>query len=319
VSDPDPPLTHENGRVADGIDNIFTLRSLSREDVSAALDGWRQGDIVSGVRFFWADSEGNDPISDLHIDAPADGGWNVTRWAQEGVGISPDADLGVITSQTCDIGATGPGARHPTVQVSPLVRLAHLGTDRGEAIRKNRANDMVLIPDVGSDEWAADLRISFPVSKSVLIAGTPRRGFVSQEEARAFAERVAAKTRRPAVHDAISEHLVDELDSFVKRERTAGAGWVDRVEQFRVQVSKGSRLEPQSVGLLVIVLDGPLDPADQAPLRAWWTRERKQFIRAADGAILVPLRFLQLDKIKVVDYRESVPLRIQNLGRRTFW
>jgi hypothetical protein len=319
MSDPDPPLSPTTEETTDGIDEIFNLSTLAGESVSRALDGWRQGDLVSGVRIFWADTAGHDPLSDLHLDAPADGGWSVTRWSQEGVNISPDGDLSVITSQTCDIGGTGPGARHPTVQVSPLIRLDHLGSGRAEAVRRNRTTDMIVIPDVNSYEWAADLRISLPVSKNVLVAQTPRRGFVNEASARAFAERVAAKLRRPAAHDGISDHLVDELDQFVKRERAAGAVWLDRVEQFRVQIEGGSLLEPENVGILVLVLDGPLSPADQAPLRQWWARERKPFGRATGGAALLPLRFLQLDRTKVTDYRESVPLRIPELGQPTFW
>ena len=68
------------------------------------------------------------------------------------------------------------------------------------------------VPDVPTPgEWAADLRISLPVSKAVLLRQSRVHGFREQHQTLEFAERVAAKTRRPALHDAIADGLVPRL------------------------------------------------------------------------------------------------------------
>src|SRR5206468_2164638 len=86
----------------------------------------------------------------------------------------------VITSQTCDVVASGPGGRHPTVQVSPLVNLDGADPNKITGIRRNMNVDSVLVPDVpGGGTWAADLRISLPVSKAVLLQQSRIPGFLA--------------------------------------------------------------------------------------------------------------------------------------------
>jgi hypothetical protein len=313
----------------DGLHDVFVLERLTAPTVVAALAEWRQGDLVEGVRLFWAGPSGLDPLSGLDYEQPPDGGWVVARWEQPndgpntapiGAGPATPGLLGIVTSQTCDVGATGPGARHPTVQVSPLVRLDQLRPDRANEVRAGRTVDMMLVPNAPAvGEWVADLRISLPVSKSVLVAQTPVRGFVTTEQACEFAERLALKSRRPAVHDAISGFLADGLNQFVRRQRNADAGWVDRVEQFRVRAKSGDLLNPVVLELIVITLDGPLSAEETAALRQWRYEQRSQFKTKAGGALLTSPRFLTLERMKVQDYRESVPLRVPELGQGAFW
>ena len=45
---------------------------------------------------------------------------------------------GIVISQTCDVAASGPGRRHPTVQVSPVIDLVDRKDDQDECSRLSR-------------------------------------------------------------------------------------------------------------------------------------------------------------------------------------
>ena len=128
----------------DGIDGIYLPEAMAQRAVKQALNDWRQGDLVYGVRLFWA-APADDELTGLSVDDPGDGRWAVISWdgapataedasdtGEAAGGGSPS--WGIITSQTCDVVATGPGRRHPTVQVSPLLE-AHRRVRRGDGHR----------------------------------------------------------------------------------------------------------------------------------------------------------------------------------------
>ncbi len=234
-------------------------------------------------------------------------------------GVDPPEQLGIIVSQTCDVVATGPGARHPTVQVAPIVNLMNVPESRANDVRAGRTVDMVIVTNLHPlGDWAADLRISLPVSKALLIGQQPNRGFLTEEDCLRFSDQIAIKLRRPALHDHIAVDMTRSLEALIRRERVAGAAWMDRVEQIRVRVTLGDRITPQALELIVITIDEPLSAAEKESLRKWRTGQVKTFAKATGGKLL-PLRILPLSKVNVQDYRESVPLRLDELQQRPFW
>ena len=94
---------------------------------------------------------------------------------------------------------------------------------------------------------------------------------------------------------------------------------MDRVEQVRARAKNGTLLQPASLELIVVTLDGPLSAEQMARLREWRLAVRNQFKSKTNGGILTPLRFVDLDRMKVQDYRESVPLFLDELGQPSFW
>ncbi|MHB1731918.1 MAG: hypothetical protein ACYCU8_00420 [Ferrimicrobium acidiphilum] len=308
--------------ITDRLDDIFDLDKLKDAPFRESLDLWRQGDLVRGARLFWGSGSGVDGLTDVNMDSSPDGGWSVARWEHPnnlGADDNSPEPIAIITSQTCDVVATGPGGRHPTVQVSPLIRLTQIGNERAEAVRNGRTVDMVLITNTPpTEEWAADLRISLPISKFVLVAQQPTRAFLTAQDECAFADRVALKIRRPAVHDATVE-LARSLDQLVKTSRRSGMTWIDRVEQVRARATSGTLLKPEALELLIITLDGRFLAEQKDSLRQWYFSTKKRFKLQTGGGILTPLRFVELEKMKVQDYRESVPLSIPELGQRPFW
>lgn len=307
---------------SDVLGNNFDFEWLKQPEVSAALDQWRQGDLVSGLRVFWGISDdGRDPLSGVQVDPQPDGGWAAVRESMDTEdGVDPPEQLGIIVSQTCDVVATGPGARHPTVQVAPIVNLMNVPESRANDVRAGRTVDMVIVTNLHPPgDWAADLRISLPVSKALLIGQQPNRGFLTEEDCLRFSDQIAIKLRRPALHDHIAVDMTRSLEALIRRERVAGAAWMDRVEQIRVRVTLGDRITPKALELIVITIDEPLSAAEKESLRKWRTDQVKTFAKATGGGKLLPLRILPLSKVNVQDYRESVPLRLDELQQRPFW
>lgn len=305
-----------------GVEAAFDAGAFSDPELRHRLDAWRQGDLVADIGLFWAGTTDDDPLTGLSADATGGHRWPVIPWDGAPTNGSAAPETGprqrwsVITSQTCDVVATGPGARHPFVQVSPLIDLAGVNPDAVEAIRRGHRIDHLWVDNVpGGGAWAADLRVSLPVSKAILAAQDRRPAFASERAALEFAERVAAKLRRPALHDELTDGLRGRLRELVCTE--PAAPWLDDIEQFRLLVVEGERLQPTEVALVVVTLD-KLDAATRAPLRKWQQQERKR-LRKKAGIVLGKVRFRELASMSVEEYRASVPLHIPELTRRVWW
>lgn len=230
---------HPAGGQPAGLSAAFLPGALAAPSVQGALNAWRQGDLVQGIGMFWAGTMHPDPLTGLEA-APSPGQpWPVVPWdgipaASAGAaGDVPEAadwssSWSIITSQTCDVVGAGPGGRHPIVQVSPLVDLTAADPNKVTAVRRHMNVDLTPVSSVpGGGIWAADLRISLPVSKAVLLEQQRTHGFATATEAHEFAERVAGKFRRAALHDELSVALVAGLERVVKQAKKAGTAWLE--------------------------------------------------------------------------------------------
>jgi hypothetical protein len=187
---------------------------------------------------------------------------------------------------------------------------------RVNEIRGGRVGHLAYVTAPPEDgEWAADLRISLPVSKSILLTQQPQHGFATEGDAQGFSEQVAVKFRRPALHDAISDGLVSGLRNLIRSHRD-NSQWPDTIEQFRLRVLDGGRLQPKRVLVFAILVD-KLTSSEKGPLRQWRHQESKRLRRAA-GIELSPVRFVELSRMSVPDYRDSVPLYVPELSTGTF-
>jgi hypothetical protein len=283
------------------------------QDVVTALDQWRQGHLIVGDLGTWLSAAGRyDPVTGE--DIPDD----ESRLVAVAAGVG-DAGYLAVVSQTCDIAATGPGARHPFVQVCPVrdVGVA-FSQAKVQQIRSGQIVEYVYLtkPPVSGRDWAVDLRMSIPLSKGALVATQPVEGFASEDDELALAARVATKFERPALHDYLSKNLIDALEELLSK-APSSHDWCDDVEQLRLQVA-GTRLAPQRVRLIVVTdidFNGILT-TKKKPLRDLW-RSHKKALRAL-GIEQDPIAFRTLDKISVTDYRNSIPLNLRALGRGNF-
>jgi hypothetical protein len=295
-----------------GLDRVYFIDHFSNAAVERALDAWKQGDLVTGVPFFWATRTGDDELTRLIAEDPGTDHLPVVTTTD-----NSSATFAVITSQTCDIGAVGQGRLHPTVQVCPLLRLEDSFSDaRIAEIKLGKVGYLAPITDPPtSGTWAADLRISLPVSKVVLLDQVRRSCFAREVEALQFGEHVASRYVRPALHDAISDGLVTGLRNLVEVAQKENQ-WPDKIEQFRLCVVAGERLEPKRVQIYAVMLD-PLTSPEQQPLRTWRKAENKR-LRKSAGIEIAPVRFIKKSQMTAIDHRESCQLHVPELGMGTY-
>lgn len=218
----------------------------------------------------------------------------------------------IVVSQTCDIGATGPGRRHPWVLASPLVNVTE-STSLNDVLdwRFTYMAPVDSCPDPGT--WAADLRLIVPVHKSVLLAHPPHRAYSAPGNAVRFAEFVATKFRRPALDPVVSEDVRIIFDDALKEAREAS--WVGEVEQIRVE-NRGDRLSP--TGAVFHVLSyRELDASEKEPLRTAFDKVQK--VLKKNGIRRSLIKFSPLGKVTAERYRETVPLGLREIHGPPWW
>ncbi|QDW28604.1 hypothetical protein FFF93_001490 [Arthrobacter sp. KBS0702] len=285
------------------------------EEAVAALDTWRQGHLIRGDLATWLATAGCvDPVTG---DDFSDRGEGLLGAVAE-IG---DTGYFAVVSQTCDIAATGPGKRHPFVQVCPVRDLGAAFIP--QKVQQARAGELVEYvhltkPPAPGKEWAIDLRISVPLSKGALIGSSPIVGFSSEDDELDLAARIAAKFKRPALHDYLSKDLIDALNALVTKARKGSEDWCEDVEQFRLEI-EGNRLVPKRVRLVVVTdvnFNAPLNFRKKNALRDLWKTLKKPLKGVGIEQSLVAFR--HIEDLKAKDYRNAIPLNIPALGRGSF-
>ena len=272
-----------------------------------ALDKWGQGSLIKSSMMAWAipitpvvgaDTVGapNDVSLDVVFRAAAD------EWA-------------VVTSQTCDVACVGPGCQHPFVQVSPLV---NLDGEIEDTIRDCLSWSLTYMAPIqchpSGGQWAADLRISTPISKDILLHTTPVPGFSDDDHLLRFSEHIARRLTRPAYHEVVSG-IADIVASEISlAKKTDDTTWFEGVEQVRFEIV-GQRLDPQSISLHVITIQ-KLSIGDKKRWRGLQRRVRT--LLKPLGADFGRIAFSERDLVTARNYREWHPLFIKGLQDRHF-
>lgn len=280
-------------------------------DAVAALDVWQQGDVVSvGPRLMWVGVAGEDALTGTSSDVPSG---TMTLASEEGY----TSGLAVITTQTCDLIGAPPGAKQPWVQVSPVCAVDP--SQLADVQKGWLLNHALVTEDLGlGGPHAVDLRHSFPVSKSVLLQQTRKSAFRDEVDVLNLAERLAIKAGRASHHDLIGGSFAQALKSLVKAEIEKGT-WRSPIEQFRVIIAQGTRLQPRRIRLLVLThvnATSPLTRKVNACVKAWKRSERKAL--AAAQIDVESVEFRTIDEVRVSDYRSAVYLPIEEITR-TYW
>jgi hypothetical protein len=273
---------------------------LSDFDVAAlsALSEWRQGHLVSTRIAAYVDvSQGDGDGAGLE-------------------GVESFDDTGVpyvaVVSQTCDVVNTGPGAKHPFVQVSPIRDVSGWDPGTKKLLARGDAPNFVLLTSPPEDGavWAIDLRVTWPVSKAVLATMSPVEGFANSNEERLIGAELARKYDRPALPDAISTAAAKSLNDAVGRGMKNDA-WADDVIQLRIDILQGTVLEPKEVRLYVIS-EIDVTPTAKREFRQAWKACKKPLNEA--GISWVRAVFRIITKMPASEYRDSLLVRIPNLG-----
>ncbi len=178
-------------------------------DIAVRRDQWQTGQLLPRPVLSWVGAAGADPIT----GAPP-GDTDAYDWEPI---ANPDLStpFGMVVSQTCDIPATGPGKRHPFVDISPLYRRNDLDYGQRKGIRQFKTNHLVALTRPPEDGfWIVDLRLTMPASKALLAAHQPLPAFADPQDVLNLTEALARKRRRPALRDVLSEALPRSLDDY---------------------------------------------------------------------------------------------------------
>lgn len=296
------------------VDAVLGTRSTSE---LSALDRWRQGHLIQAAKTPWVSvrscpvpSESGDVVGNSEGLSASEAS-NTELRIMVDPGASGAVPYVVIISQTCDVVGTGPGARHPFVQVCPIRDVSDWTADRLEQLRRGKLNGYVYLtaPPQADAQWAIDLRMSWPLAKEVLIQRAPIEGFATFEDEREIGVQVALKYQRPALPDVLSKTLPDEIRASVK----AGlkqSDWADEILQIRLQVMSGTELEPKDVRIIV-VSDSPLSAAQKKPLKTVWNGFKRRLSGA--GIEWASPSFQTLDRLSARVYRDSILMNIPEL------
>jgi hypothetical protein len=164
--------------------------------------------------------------------------------------------------------------------------------------------------------WVADLRISLPLEKGVLVGKEPIEAFDDEISRLIFSDRIASRCRRPAFADVVHDVVIHGLNQWIKQEKPAAArensGRFTDIEEIRFGI-EGDRLKPDSIRV-VVFMESDLSPADRQPWRNWQKRVARE-LRKVDGPKLMSVQFASLDKMVARQYRQLVPVRVSALGR----
>ena len=254
-------------------------------DVLEALDGWRIGAIVENVPFvvYGAYENGlplryppgqKNPTGDDQSDDTADDS-SADRSADEPPGEEPAApdvvdfpearefgagvwdgialewkgmpEMGVITSQTCDLNEEGEPLQ-PWFQMSPLHKLPVSCT--GKTLPGFMYRIETPVGETG--EWAIDLRVEVPVEKTVLVGRPFRSAFRTEADEIRFADALGRRRDRAALATSITSTVGHTLRE--RRRKKDSFKKVLRNEVFKamLNVEEGTRSDPTSVRVHVI-------------------------------------------------------------------
>jgi hypothetical protein len=273
------------------------------------LGAWKQGDLVERPGVTWLGPQQLDPVTGL---SPGAFDWEPIA----GPGFY--SEWGIVRTQTCDLRADGPGRKHPFVEISPVVDMSFLDAGQRKQISRYEMTYLVALTNPPAEGfWVADLRVVTSISKAMLSRQVPVEAFSDETSRLHFAEAVARKYRRPAVHDVLSEDLPRLIESYIAEKDREGVApeWHAAVEQVRITMT-GDRLGPEKVSFLVVP-DVDLSAAQRETWRAGLQRSSKAL--GKHNVTIGSIVFQNLDEMPARIYRNSVPLNIPSLGRPPTW
>lgn len=309
-----------------------------------ALSRWKQGHLLTDVPLTWIAPPGEDALTGLtqseaetgplwwkdtfdaiicsqtcDIGSGPPGGWHPT------VLVAPLVHQdGLRSNSRRNLAAQGKLGY--LVQVLPaqhearqrLIAAVSNGTGPGASDTAGTASDTVSLESLSTvtqtprgHRWYADLRLLVPVSKALLLDRDPVEGFVNERESLAFSEQLAQKFRRPALHEALSEELPDVIEDFVRNTGSSKQCFA-KVEQVRLLITEGDRLNPTRGQLLVLTAGGALSESE---VELWaGLNKNAAAVFSRHGIAYAPVVHHDVSTVSVPVYRQAVPVRCSLLG-----
>ncbi len=192
---------------------------------------------------------------------------------------------GIISSQSCDLTEEDREPNQPWFGVYPVYKVA---TDS-----KLLNRDYIYRldpPDLDEGPCVADMRIELPLEKGVLVGRTPIEAFPDEAGYIAFANAMARRRGRPALHSVFNEMLLAttaELNRRTSRKKQSRRVR-EKVHALRLAIEDGTRLKP-AIARLYVVTQEEADDETRDWFGAWWDEARQ--VAEAHGLQLLPVSY----------------------------
>jgi hypothetical protein len=156
--------------------------------------------------------------------------------------------------------------------------------------------------------WVADLRLTVPLEKGLLVGREPEDPFRGSEEARiAFGIALGERRARAALADGVHVFITQTLR---KHKRKAAKTVRTCVYKLMLQIpeGEGTRLEPKAVRLYVIYQPSELSGEDRMRnwFSSWWDGAR--LVAEEQGVQLLPVAFEKRTSIDMALYDRLIPI-----------
>jgi hypothetical protein len=280
------------------------LGDWPREVVEAAQK-FQQGDLIAKPPIVYAASLLH-PVWQLTRLEAVDGDADVDAMplALDQEDVPP---YGIITSQTCDIAEDRPVPLQPWFDVSPVL----LCDKDDPLLDRDYAYPLPDYPAPNDECWVADLRLSVPLEKGLLVGREPTNPFADSEEKRiAFGVMLGQRRARAALSKNVHVFIDETLRAH--KPRKTGKRVKKRLYKLLLQISEGGRLDPKAVRLHVITVENE-DATIELPeidewFQSWWDDARD--IAEKHGVNLLASVFHDAANMDVRLYDSLIELRI---------
>jgi hypothetical protein len=273
-------------------------------EVVAAAEKFQQGDLIAKPPITYAASLLYPIWEPTRLEAAAgDAGPEPAH-----IAVHPDdlPPFGIITSQTCDIAEVERDPAQPWFDVSPVV----LCETDDELLRCDYAYPLPEYDAPVGKCYVADLRLSVPLEKGLLVGQKPIDPFGDSEEKRiAFGRLIGERRARPALAESIHEFVTRTLNG---HKRKTGKRVKKRLFKLMLQIQEGERLNPRAVKLHVITVENSAATIDIPGLEAWfhsWCEEART-VADSHGVALIDPEFHDAAKMDITLYDRLIEIRI---------
>lgn len=225
------------------------------DELTSALEGWRQGDCVIGENWFFHKFDPDLPITQAAKNATEQA--EIIETAVEGF---------VLLTQTCDI--IRDYNERPFVELAPLIK----SEDENEYLRIERRlhPQFAPIPYLKDLGLVADLDRCMTIEKSLLLKWKKYPQSMSVEEGKRFSEDLARKSQRFAFPDNFVDAM-QKLQNRLKKKHDVGSSEGETLRAIReIRVRAAPSWEESEVELdFFFVLQKTVPPAIHSQIDQW--------------------------------------------------
>lgn len=183
----------------------------------------------------------------------------------------------LITSQTCDICEEGRRKpQFPWISASPVYNILPALADRGRAKQVRSGLFGYLVP-LSAEEfsrenelWVADLRVEFPLEKSVLVGQPVREAFREEEEYAKLASQLAGRRNRPVIDDFVRKAIILPLQGAFRNDESF---W-ESIAEIRIRCGP-TWSSVSTARLIVLLVDGTSIEVAESHFERWETKVRE--------------------------------------------